>query len=366
MSYNIVDFFKKYNIAEYAKVLRYLNHKTLDVRYMKNRFEVLRSYNAKNPYVKAFAPMVHIEPTNVCNLNCEICPHGSQDRAEGFMDFNMYKALVDELETLHTELIYLHLFGEPTLHPRIFDMIRYAKSKNIDVAMSTNATTLNKRVSEALLASGIDILIISFDAADNPEYYERIRKNANYQQVFSNIKNFIETKKTRKPFTILQTVCMKGSENADKFLKRIFPKEYNLTISNKPFDEWGGKIERINRLSTVPLRFAQCQRICEKIWRTAMIYYDGAVVPCSRYYDKKLVLGEFPQQTMKQIWNGQKMIALRQLHAKNRMLHDYCKSCYYVGLSSFETTALTLMHATFFEKTIHEIQEIRDRRFTLG
>lgn len=358
--------FYSYNIRGYIKILKYMNYKTFSLRYLKNRLAIMSSYHKKNPFIKGYAPMVHIEPTNVCNLRCEICPRDQQDRPQGYMDFKIYTRLVDELSLLHTELIYLHLFGEPTLHPRIFDMIKYAKNKGINVAMSTNATTLNEETTSHLLGSGLDIFIISFDAADNPEYYEKIRKNANYHEVFSNINNFINIKKGRKPFTIIQTIRIKDSENADKFLKKILPKYNNLTISNKPFDEWGGKVERINRLSTVDIRYEQCPRLCEKIWRTAMIHYDGTVVPCSRCYDKEFALGKFPNQNLQQIWNGEKMMALRRIHIKDRMLHSYCKSCYYVGLSFFEEMILTLMDATFFEKMIHEIQEIRDRKFTLA
>jgi radical SAM protein with 4Fe4S-binding SPASM domain len=334
-------------------------------KYLINRVRVLWSYHAKNPVVGGFAPMAHIEPTNVCNLRCEMCPRDQQDRPVGYMDFSMYTALVDELADLRTELIYLHLFGEPTLHPRIYDMIKYARKKGIDVAMSTNATTLNENTARSLLDSGLDILIISFDAADNPEYYEKIRKNADYKQVFSNIVNFLNTKKGRRPFTIIQTIRIKGSENADKFLKSVLPRYHNLTISNKPFDEWGGKVDRINKLSTVDVRYEGCPRLCEKIWRTVMIHYDGTVVPCSRCYDKKFALGKFPEQSLRQIWNGEKMLQLRRTHIKDRMLHEYCRSCYYVGLSGFEEAVLALLHATFFEKMIHRIQEVRDRRFTL-
>jgi len=358
--------FYNYNILGYIKIFKYLNHKTFSLRYFKNRLAIINSYYKKNPYVKGYAPMVHIEPTNVCNLRCVMCPRDQQERPEGYMDFSLYKAFLDELDTLGTELIYLHLFGEPTLHPRIFDMISYAKVKGIDVAMSTNGTTLDERITRLLLSSGLDILIISFDAADNPEYYEQIRKYASYNEVFSNIKNFLNVKKDRKPFTILQTIRIKGSENADKFLKKVFPRYNNLVISNKPFDEWGGKVERINKLSTVDIRYEQCPRLCEKIWRTAMIHYDGTVVPCSRCYDKKFSLGKFPGQSLRQIWNGEKSVALRQLHVKDRMLHEYCRSCYYVGLSFLEEIILAITDATFFEKMFHEIQDIRDRKLSLS
>lgn len=364
MFYNIINF-KKQNIVDYVKVLKYVNLKTFDVSYLKNRINVLTSYHYKIPRVKGYAPMVHIEPTNVCNLACEMCPRDQQDRPHGYMDFDMYKGIVDELGKMRTELIYLHLFGEPTLHPRIFDMIKYAKKKGIDVAMSTNSTTLDIDKTRNFLDSGIDILILSFDAADNPEYFERIRKNAKYQEVYNNIKRFLETKRGKKPFTILQTICMKGSENADGFLRKTFSNNGNLTISNKPFDEWGGKIKRINDLSTVPVRYQQKPRLCEKIWRTMMIHYNGDVVPCSRCYEAKYVLGNYLSQSLKDIWNGEKMIEMRNIHIKGRMFHEYCKTCYYIGLTLLEEVVLMLMDATFFEKSIHKIQEVRERKFTL-
>jgi hypothetical protein len=68
---------------------------------------------------------------------------------------------------------------------------------------------------------------------------------------------------------------------------------------------------------------------------------------------------------LKEIWNGAKMLELRNAHIQDRLQHDYCKSCYYVGLSLFEEMVLALLDATLFEKTMHAIQEIRDRKFTL-
>jgi radical SAM protein with 4Fe4S-binding SPASM domain len=352
-------------MLRYVELLKYMNSKTFSMRHLMNRFNVMMSYHRKDPVVKGFAPMVHIEPTNACNLQCEMCPRDQQDRPVGYMEISVYKQLIDELASLGTELIYLHLFGEPTLHPDIFEMIKYAKGKEIDIAMSTNATTLDQDMRDALIKSGMDILIISFDAADNPEYYEKIRKNADYQTVFSNIKNFLNSKKDNKPFTIIQTICMKGSEHADIYLKKVLPSYRNMTISNKPFDEWGGKVERINELSTVDIRYEQEKRLCEKIWRTAMIHYDGTVVPCSRCYDKEFALGKFPENSMEEIWNNNKFVEMRKTHIEDRMLHEYCKSCYYVGLSVPEEIVLAMMDATFFEKVIHEVQDIRDRKLTL-
>lgn len=353
------------NIAEYLKIFKYMNIKIFNTHNLINRFRILSSYHLRRSFVNGFPVMAHIEPTNICNLRCQMCPRDEQDRPTGYMDFEIYKGLVDELRQFRTELIYLHLFGEPTLHPRIFDMIRYSKKKGIDVAISTNATTLDRKMAKAFLDSGIDIVILSFDAADDPEYYEKIRRNANYQQVFNNIKEFLDLKKGKRPFTILQTIKMKGSENADKFLRKTFPFYRNLVVSNKPFDEWGGKVERVNELSTVPVRYEQCPRLCEKIYRTIMIHYNGDVVPCSRCYDEKFVLGNYPKQTLSEIWNGQKMVELRNIHIANRMVHEYCKTCYYVGLSPLEETVLIFMDATWFEKSIHLIQDVRDRKLTI-
>ena len=42
-----------------------------------------------------------IEPTNVCNLKCPVCPTTyGMERKNGFMEFNVFKSIIDDLKNL--------------------------------------------------------------------------------------------------------------------------------------------------------------------------------------------------------------------------------------------------------------------------
>src|SRR5512133_1068939 len=97
---------------------------------------------------------VQIEPVGQCNLACRMCPINFRDDAPvsghtKMMDFDLYCQIVDQFTNLKT--LHLQGLGEPTLHPRFFDMIRYAVGKGIRVTTNTNLTTINARRAEQLI-----------------------------------------------------------------------------------------------------------------------------------------------------------------------------------------------------------------------
>jgi len=59
---------------------------------------------------------VYIEITSVCNLACSFCPPTA--RAKGLIKVEQFNKILDEIRP-HTKYIYLHVKGEPLLHPRI-------------------------------------------------------------------------------------------------------------------------------------------------------------------------------------------------------------------------------------------------------
>ena len=97
--------------------------------------------------------MIHIEPTNHCNLGCIMCPQPREmQRVKGMMNFDLYKSIIDELKDTPAEFVYLHQFGESLLH-KITDMVDYASENGLQVGMSTNGTLLNEKISERIYSN---------------------------------------------------------------------------------------------------------------------------------------------------------------------------------------------------------------------
>ncbi|HOH60402.1 MAG TPA: aldehyde ferredoxin oxidoreductase, partial [Candidatus Cloacimonadota bacterium] len=77
--------------------------------------------------VKHLPPALMIEPTNICNLKCPLCPsgNGSLQRPRGMMSLDLFKGIVDQV--MHsTGMLILWNQGESFLNPDFYAMIEYA------------------------------------------------------------------------------------------------------------------------------------------------------------------------------------------------------------------------------------------------
>ena len=88
----------------------------------------------------------YLEITNVCNLACDFCP-GTR-RVLGFLSPEGFRTLASRLRP-HTDYLYLHLMGEPLLHPQLGVLLEEADALGFRVMLTTNGTLLRQR--EALL-----------------------------------------------------------------------------------------------------------------------------------------------------------------------------------------------------------------------
>jgi uncharacterized radical SAM superfamily Fe-S cluster-containing enzyme len=86
-----------------------------------------------------------VEVTSSCNLKCPMCFAESGPGGE-FIDFATYKRMVDRYVELEGIADVLQISGgEPTLHPEIVRMVRYAYEQPIQVVMiNTNGIRLAK------------------------------------------------------------------------------------------------------------------------------------------------------------------------------------------------------------------------------
>src|ERR1051326_1127254 len=133
-----------------------------------NASKVLASYYlskwTKKPVQWGYPVSISFEPTTSCNLRCPECPSGlrSFTRPTGMMEGDLFKRTIDELADTLLYLIF-YFQGEPYLNPAFLEMVKYASSKKIYTATSTNAHYLNDENAKRTIESGLDRLIICID-----------------------------------------------------------------------------------------------------------------------------------------------------------------------------------------------------------
>lgn len=139
--------------------------------------------------------LLQVEPTTRCNFTCAFCSGRHMKQMD--LKFSTYKKLLDQIEGL--ECMELQGEGEPLLHPDIFEMIRYAKEKKIQVCMISNGSLLTPEVVEKLLDSGLDCLNISVESPIPEEFY-KIR-GGNFTKIMDGVKLLEKRKRERNLLT---------------------------------------------------------------------------------------------------------------------------------------------------------------------
>lgn len=106
----------------------------------------------------------YLEITNCCNLSCSFCP-GTR-RKKAFLSPEQFRLLASRLRP-HTNYLYLHVMGEPLLHPALEEILEIARELGFRVIVTTNGTLLPEKQQTLLRAQAlhkISISLHSFEA----------------------------------------------------------------------------------------------------------------------------------------------------------------------------------------------------------
>jgi pyruvate-formate lyase-activating enzyme len=271
-----------------------------------------------------------VEPTALCNLRCSYCPNKELTRQQtlGFMSFSLFQKIIDEArDWVHD--INVHHRGESLLHPQFIDMVHYAGANGVFTKLHTNATKLDREMSEAILDSPLDLISFSFDGFEKATY-ERYRQPAKFEVVLDNILEFLRMKVQsgqRKPFTIVETIDFPDSEGdfgpgkRRAFLKNFEGLPVDRFILKKPHN-WGGNVNVDAGVHGA--RFTPCTFL----WHSLVIMWDGLVGPCPHDYMGKIILGDASSQDLASIFNSPALKNLREgmIH---RQLEEWlpCNQC---------------------------------------
>jgi MoaA/NifB/PqqE/SkfB family radical SAM enzyme len=169
----------------------------------------------KRPVQWGYPISISFEPTTSCNLRCPECPSGLRQftRPTGMLQENFFKQTIDDL---YQNLLYLIFYfqGEPYLNPQFLEMVKYAHSKKIYTATSTNAHYLTDEKARQTVESGLDRLIISIDGTTQ-EVYEQYRVGGKLEKVLEGARNIIKWKKklnSKTPFVFFKLHGLKPKQ----------------------------------------------------------------------------------------------------------------------------------------------------------
>jgi MoaA/NifB/PqqE/SkfB family radical SAM enzyme len=297
----------------------------------------------KSDRIRALPAILQIEPTNLCNLKCPLCPAGlgTMNRPRGFMTMEVFRRILDELgDTMMLAVLYG--WGEPFLNKDLPAMIRACTDRGIRTFTSTNGQVLQTPDKAlAVVDSGLSALVFAVDGSDE-EMYQAYRKSGSLEKAKRCVSLIEEAKAnrgSRLPYTNLRVVVTKDNQDALPELEQL---ACSLGVDMFSYKTLGclvteqqyGRYEPDNGTLRLFEGRAAGQAggrlpMCPYIFRQPTVFWDGSVVGCEFDYELERPWGRVGEQSFREIWNGEAARATRRAFRRNEERSHFCGLCPY-------------------------------------
>lgn len=279
----------------------------------------------KTPYC------IFIDPSNACNFKCGFCMN-SRIKSPTMMSFILFKKLINDLDEFESPVktIRLYGFGEPLLNPYFPKMVEYAKasSKVLEVDTTTNASQLTPSLTNDIVNSGIDRINISIEAMNTVAYRKFTRnKDVDFPTIVNNVERLYTSK---KPDTIIFVKIngdyLTAQEQMD--FRSIFGQISDGCDIEHTMNCWRDTEIQVNEEVGIYGQELKEVQVCPYIFYSFFIHADGDASACFLDWNKKLVIGDAKNESLKSLWDDKLLWHLRNTMLKQeRKNHPICYNC---------------------------------------
>ena len=310
----------------------------------------------KSEYIQKFANTPNylmIEPTNKCNLKCQMCSREELTDI-GDMEYELFIKVMEELPEIKT--VKFQGLGEAYLAKDAIRMLEYCKSRNIDVVSITNCLWNN--IDIPYLMTLIKHMYISYHASDE-KIYKLICGGGNWKLLHNNIRKIVENKNECEIVfnCVLSQLNYKQAESIVQCSNLMgvnyvrFQIMQNWTTESEAlYDNISGlgKMDintlieslhaayirakelgvTINLIGNENFDYRQC------IWPFERTYINknGDVLTCHMRPAPIYKIGSIKSKSFKEIWNGEELNSIRNKLSLNQA-PEMCIDCPYITAS---------------------------------
>lgn len=268
---------------------------------------------------------VYIEISNICNYSCTFC--FKSDRKKNIISPEEFSAILFSIKP-YTDYIYLHVLGEPLLHPQLDLLLSMAESEGFHVNITTNGSLLSKQ-KEMLAHHHVRQYNVSLhDAEENVQPSE-------WSHYWSDVIDFANSFSANSYFSL--RLWNQGSESSMTYNKKcidylekcfdvkLIDDFRNVKLADHIF------LQRSGRFSWPGEKELGIEnRVCYAMRDHIAILVDGTVVPCCLDADASMALGNVHTQSLEEILNGKRAQNIRNGFLSNRVVEPICRDCGFV------------------------------------
>ncbi|TCZ79881.1 radical SAM protein [Paenibacillus albiflavus] len=279
----------------------------------------------------------YVEITSICNLACSFCPQ--TQRKANFISIEDFTHRLDEIKP-YTDYIYLHVKGEPLMHPKIDQLLDIAHDKGFKVNITSNGTLLHKVKDKILLKPAIrqmNFSLHSFDGHEGSEDKEGyVRKVLDFVKEANEQTNMIISLRL---WNLTQDNMTNTERNRNREILSLIENDFNLDyrIEEKVAPGSGLKLtDRVYLNQDHEFQWPDLKApeddgkgFCYALRTQAGILVDGTVVPCCLDGEGVINLGNVHRQPFSEIIEGERATQIVDGFSRREAVEELCRKCGY-------------------------------------
>ena len=268
---------------------------------------------------------IYIEITNVCNLKCKFCPETKRNKA--FMTVNEFERIISQIHN-YTDLVCLHVKGEPLLHPELDEFLKILENYNLKANITTNGTLIKDKleiIKNSNVVRQINFSIHSIMQNENltEQYLQDIfnsveeLENIIISYRLWNLRNIKENDINGKVIKIIEEYY-----NILNLKQQLTENEF-LKIRNNVFINQDTEFTWPDMTKSAIIEQGRCLALKEQV----AILVDGTVVPCCLDNNGDIPLGNILEETMEDILQKPISATIKKNFENNIITCELCKTC---------------------------------------
>ena len=283
---------------------------------------------------------LYLEPTSHCNLGCKFCPTGHKHlrnrRLNGLMGFGLFRKIVDDIKQFDHKLKRVNLYkdGEPLLHKQFPEMVRYLKDADVvdTIWVKTNGVPLDPELNARLADCGLDFIGVSINGVDASSYLDVTQRHIDYDKLVDGVADLFSRPRTCKIYVKIVDSGL-TPEQIDKFYADFTPISDYIAVEY--LHGWSASDTMDFRLGTNADTFEGAPLVekiaCPLPFFMLGINWSGTVSLCNEDWAHGTLVGDLMQESLMDIWNGERLRAMRRMHLEGRRSENpMCGNCHYL------------------------------------
>lgn len=267
----------------------------------------------------------YVEITNICSLQCSFCP-GTR-RRKRLMPVGEFRFLAGRLRP-HVKYLYLHVMGEPLLHPELGELLSIAGELGFRVCLTTNGTLLGERAELLLSAPALHKVSVSLHSAEGNGMGEL----AGY---LAAVWDYVLPASRAGTICVLRLWNAGGAEARNGEILAFLADRLGTRPLDLPQPRPGSwrlgerlYLERAEKFDWPDLSAPEADtRFCLGLRDQVAVLCDGTVVPCCLDHEGDIPLGNLLEQDLPDILNSPRARAVYQGFSQGRPSEPLCRRC---------------------------------------